>query len=69
MRCQTAPIMNDPEGIRSQFEVRRFTREEHAHGDTVGWCFETGWFHRNSGLRWAWFSREDNDGKAHEDDP
>ncbi len=40
------------------FEVQRFTRHQHNRGDTTGWRFAAGWFLRDSGLQWAWFSRE-----------
>ena len=39
-------------------DLRRFTRQQHERGDTTGWRFEAGWFERDSGLQWAWFSRE-----------
>ena len=50
-------------GLRTTFFVHRFTREEHERGDTTGWRFEVGWCRRMSGLEWAWFSREINNGK------
>ncbi len=49
---------------RRMFDVHRFTRQEHEQGDTNGWRFEAGWFHRMSSLKWAWFSREADDGEA-----
>ena len=47
-----------------RFDMRRFTHYEHDRGDTTGWRFTAGWFTRDSGLRWAWFSREADDGEA-----
>ncbi len=44
--------------VRRVLDMRRFTREEHEHGDTAGWRYEVGWFVRMSGLTWAWFSRD-----------
>ena len=56
----SAILVNSQEGTVElrQFEVVRFTRQEHEHGDTAGWRFDAGWFRRMSGLEWAWFSRE-----------
>ena len=50
--------------MRRVFDMQRFTREEHERGQTAGWRFEAGWFVRMSGLTWAWFSREVEDGEA-----
>jgi len=54
----------DPEAMVSRvFDVRRFTKEEVERGDAAGWRLWCGWFERASGLRWAWFRREEsNDG-------
>jgi hypothetical protein len=38
-------------------DYMRYTRLQHARGDSAGWRFECGWFQRASGLEWAWFSR------------
>ncbi len=46
------------------FELRRFTLEEHERGKTHGWCFHCGWFVRASGLTWAWFQKEVEDGET-----
>ena len=43
------------------FDVRRFTNDEVERGDAVGWRLWCGWFERASGLRWAWFIREEQD--------
>ena len=51
-------------GKRTEFLVRRFIREEHTRGDTIGWRFEAGWFRYMSGLEWAWFGRDIDDNKA-----
>jgi len=48
--------------IGELFEVRRFTRDEHARGETAGWRFDGRWHRRASGLEWAWFQREISDG-------
>jgi len=43
------------------WDVQRFTKEEHEHGDTAGWRFEIGWYRRMGGVTWAWFRREVDD--------
>ena len=47
------------------FEVRRFTHYEHECGETDGWRVYSAWYRRMSGLEWAWFRREVEDGEAH----
>ena len=49
---------NEREVMGTTGEFQRFTREEHHRGDTEGWRFASGWFHRDSGLQWAWFIRD-----------
>ncbi len=58
-----AGVKPGPTG-RRVFDIRRFTREEHERGDAAGWRLEAGWFRRMSGLEWAWFRREVEDGKT-----
>jgi hypothetical protein len=45
-------------------EFMCFTRQEHERGDTAGWRFEGPWHVRASGLEWAWFRREVDDGET-----
>ncbi len=49
---------NEGEVMGTTGEFRRFTRHENDHGDTAGWRFTAGWFTRDSGLQWAWFTRD-----------
>ena len=46
-------------------EYMRFTRWEAEQGLACGWQFEVGWHRCCSGLEWAWYSREVNDGQTH----
>ncbi|MBZ5637426.1 MAG: hypothetical protein LAO51_01575 [Acidobacteriia bacterium] len=56
---QDAPAKSDREAM---VEYQRFSRWEVEHGAAAGWRFEVGWFGGGLGVRWAWFSREVNDG-------
>ena len=43
-------------------EYLRVLRKDAPYVEREGWRFAAGWFHRCSGLEWAWYVREVPDG-------
>ena len=52
--------------VAQSWYYQRFTRQSHERGETAGWRFASGWHRRDSGLEWAWFTREVEDDDATE---